>query len=189
MFKDDNLFPVLSKWNDDRGDIKSIWSECLSGQAWQVWYLKWKHFKINWWKWNSYVISKCSYKINDWGLNPVVAQWPFSHTEPPTHWLTDVMLAAATISRLLTNLLHRTIVTKATTHTPRSGHRRRIILQGSSNGSLQYTHTCTERLTEVKHCFPSSNTCVQPKILYSKAWAKKMNLIDLPSNVWVYHIL
>lgn len=132
MFKHDNLFPVLNKWNDDRGDIKSIWSECLSGQAWHVWYLKWKHFKINWFQWNSYVISKCSYKINYWDL---ILLWR-SHTEPPTHWLTDVMLAAATISRLLTNLLHRTIVTKATTHTPRSGDRRRIILQGSSNGSL-----------------------------------------------------
>lgn len=47
------------------------------------------------------------------------------------------MLAAATISLFLTNLLQRMIVNKDVTHTPTSGHRRRSMFHGSSKGSLQ----------------------------------------------------
>lgn len=68
-----------------------------------------------------------------------------THTHARTQWkewLTDVMLAAATISLFLTSRLQRMTVTNATTQTPRSGHRRRNTLQGSSTGSLcTHTHT------------------------------------------------
>lgn len=67
--------------------------------------------------------------------SPLILQ---THTH--TQRLTDVMLAAATISLFLTSLLQRMTVTKATTQTPRSGHRRRNTLQGLSKGSLWDIH-------------------------------------------------
>lgn len=62
-------------------------------------------------------------------------------TQKPTQTcrLTDVMLAAATISLFLISLLQRTIVTRDTTHTPTSGLKRRMTFHGSSKGSLQHT--------------------------------------------------
>lgn len=74
--------------------------------------------------------------------------------------LTVVMLAAATISLFLTNRLQRIVVTKVTTHTPRSGQRRRNTLQGSSKGSLEHKHAHVERV----------NLFLQKIILEERLW-------------------